>query len=150
MPLGSTTAIHLADTLGELPEPWPASATRALVDLLTSGPGLVPVWDELDYAGVIDHWLPEWADIRLRGSSSPVHRYTVDRHSIETCVKAAEVVRDVDRPDLLAVGALLHDIGKGRSGDHSEVGDVMAVDIATRWGFTESDAARSDGSCAGT
>ncbi len=140
LPLGSNTATHLANTLGELPEPWPASATRTLVDLLTSGPGLVPVWDELDYAGVIDHWLPEWADIRLRGSSSPVHRYTVDRHSIETCVKAAEVVRDVDRPDLLAVGALLHDIGKGRSGDHSEVGDAMAVEIATRWGFTESDA----------
>lgn len=140
LPLGSSTAAHLADTLGELPDPWPASATRTMVDLLTSGPGLVPVWDELDYAGVIDHWLPEWADIRLRGSSSPVHRYTVDRHSIETCVKAAEVVRDVDRPDLLAVGALLHDIGKGRSGDHSEVGDAMAVDIATRWGFTESDA----------
>ena len=88
--LGSNTATHLADTLGELPEPWAASATRTLVDLLTSGPGLVPVWDELDYAGVIDHWLPEWADIRLRGSSSPVHRYTIDRHSTETCVKAAE------------------------------------------------------------
>jgi [protein-PII] uridylyltransferase len=140
LPLGSNTAIHLANTLGELPEPWPASATRTLVDLLTAGPGLVAVWDELDYAGVVDHWLPEWADIRLRGSSSPVHRFTVDRHSIETCVKAAEVVRDVDRPDLLAVGALLHDIGKGRPGDHSEVGDAMAVGIATRWGFTESDA----------
>jgi [protein-PII] uridylyltransferase len=140
LPLGSNTAAHLADTLGELPEPWSASATRAIVDLLTAGPGLVPVWDELDYAGVVDHWLPEWADIRLRGSSSPVHRYTVDRHSIETCVKAAEVVRGVDRPDLLAVGALLHDIGKGRSGDHSEVGDAMAVDIARRWGFTEPDA----------
>ncbi len=140
LPLGSRTASHLAATLGELPVPWPDSATWALVDLLTSGPSLVPVWDELDYAGVIDHWLPEWADIRLRGSSSPVHRYTVDRHSIETCVKAAEVLRGVDRPDLLAVGALLHDIGKGRPGDHSEVGDAMAVDIAQRWGFDAADA----------
>ncbi|MGI9084283.1 MAG: [protein-PII] uridylyltransferase [Aeromicrobium sp.] len=140
LPLGSSTATHLAATLGKLPKPWQASATRTMVDLLSAGPGLVPVWDELDYAGVIDHWLPEWADIRLRGSSSPVHRYTVDRHSIETCVKAAEVVREVDRPDLLAVAALLHDIGKGRDGDHSEVGEPMAVDIARRWGFGESDA----------
>ena len=115
-----------------------------------SGPGLVPVWDELDYAGVIDHWLPEWADIRLRGSSSPVHRFTVDRHSIETCVKAAEVVRDVDRPDLLAVGALLHDIGKGRPGDHSEVGEAMAVEIASAGGSTPRTPARSAGSSAGT
>jgi [protein-PII] uridylyltransferase len=140
LPLGSSTASHLADTLGELPVPWTAGATRTMVDLLTAGPGLVPVWDELDYAGVVDHWLPEWADIRLRGSSSPVHRYTVDRHSIDTCVKAAELVRGVDRPDLLAVGALLHDIGKGRPGDHSEVGDPMAVDIAQRWGFGAADA----------
>ena len=140
LPLGSSTATHLAETLGEMTAPWPASATRNVVDLLTAGPGLVPVWDELDYAGVIDHWLPEWADIRLRGSSSPVHRYTVDRHSIETCVKASEVLRTVDRPDLLAVGALLHDIGKGREGDHSEVGDPMAVEIAQRWGFSDADA----------
>ncbi len=140
LPIGSSTATHLAATLGDLAVPWPASATRAMVDLLTAGPGLVPVWDELDYAGVVDRWLPEWADIRLRGSSSPVHRYTVDRHSIETCVKAAEVLRDVGRPDLLAVAALLHDIGKGRDGDHSEVGEPMAVEIAERWGFPEADA----------
>ncbi|TXL61151.1 [protein-PII] uridylyltransferase [Aeromicrobium terrae] len=140
LPIGSSTAQHLARTLGDIPEPWPASAQRALVDLLTAGPGLVAVWDELDYAGVTDRWVPEWADIRLRGSSSPVHRYTVDRHSVETCVLAAEVARDVDRPDLLAVAALLHDIGKGRDGDHSEVGESMAEEIALRWGFSAADA----------
>ncbi|EFQ83138.1 putative protein-P-II uridylyltransferase [Aeromicrobium marinum DSM 15272] len=140
-PLGSGSAVRLAATLGDLPEPWPASARRAVVDLLTSGPGLVPVWDELDIAGVVDRWLPEWSGIRLRGSSSPVHRHTVDRHSIGTCVAAAARMRGVERPDLLAVGALLHDIGKGREGDHSAVGRPMAVEIARRWGFDEADAA---------
>lgn len=141
--LGSSGAARLARELGALPEPWPASARRALVDLLTSGPGLVSVWEELDISGVVDHWLPEWADVRLRGSSSPVHRWTVDRHSVETCVAASALRRDVDRPDLLAVAALLHDIGKGRpdDGEHSEVGEPMAVAIATRWGFGADDAA---------
>lgn len=137
LPLGSSTAARLARDLGDLPEPWPEEARRLLVDLLTAGPGLVAVWDELDYAGVIDRWLPEWAAIRLRGSSSPVHRFTVDRHSIETCVAATALRRDVGRPDLLAVAALLHDIGKGRPGDHSEVGEPMALEIARRWGFSE-------------
>lgn len=138
----SSSAAHLAQYLTAIPEPWPASAQRALVDLLTAGPGLVSVWDELDYAGVIDHWLPEWKDIRLRGSSSPVHRFTVDRHTIETCVNATSLARTVARPDLLAVGALLHDIGKGPdTGDHSVVGETMALDIAIRWGFTAEDAA---------
>jgi len=136
----SSSAANLARNLGRIPEPWPESAGRAMVDLLTAGPGLVSVWDELDHAGVIDHWLPEWNDIRLRGSSSPVHRFTVDRHTIETCVNATKLARTVSRPDLLSVAALLHDIGKGRPGDHSIVGEDMARDIATRWGFDSDDA----------
>jgi len=137
----SSSAAHLAANLTALPEPWPASAQRALVALLTAGPGLATVWDELDYAGVVDHWLPEWGAIRLRGSSSPVHRFTVDRHTIETCVNATGLARTVARPDLLAVGALLHDIGKGPDvGDHSIVGETMAFEIATRWGFDAEDA----------
>ncbi len=136
----SSSAANLARNLGRIPEPWSESATRAMVDFLTAGPGLVSVWDELDHAGVVDHWLPEWNDIRLRGSSSPVHRFTVDRHTIETCVNATKLARMVSRPDLLAVAALLHDIGKGRPGDHSIVGEAMARDIATRWGFNSDDA----------
>lgn len=136
----SSSASHLAANLRPLPEPWSASAQRSFIDLLTAGPGLATVWDELDYAGVVDHWLPEWKDIRLRGSSSPIHRFTVDRHTIETCVNATAKARNVARPDLLAVGALLHDIGKGRPGDHSIVGEGMAREIAGRWGFDEADA----------
>ncbi len=143
LPLSPTTAAALAaaaPTASATDTPWDARARRALVDLLTAGPGLVDVWHELDVVGLVDHWLPEWADIRLRGSSSPVHRYTIDRHSIETCVQAGAHLRTVDRPDLLTVAALLHDIGKGREGDHSEVGEPMARDVALRWGFTEGDA----------
>ena len=140
LPLGAGTAARLAERLGDLPEPWPERARRAMVDLLTAGPGLPAVWDELDFAGVVDRWLPEWSDIRLRGSSSPVHRFTVDRHSTEVCVQVAARLRGVDRPDLLAVAALLHDIGKARPGDHSEVGEPMAVEIARRWGFDAPDA----------
>lgn len=141
LPLSPGSASRLARQMGELPDPWSASASRLMVDLLSAGPGLVPVWDELDFAGVIDRLLPEWGPIRLRGSSSPVHRFTVDRHSLETCVHAAQVKRDVSRPDLLAVAALVHDIGKGADGDHSEVGEPMAVRIAQRWGFSAEDAA---------
>lgn len=141
-PLSAGSAARLAATMGEMPQPWPTSSTRLMVDLLTAGPGLVRVWDELDFAGVIDRWLPEWDSIRLRGSSSPVHSFTVDRHSLETCVFAADVQRDVARPDLLAVAALLHDIGKGANGDdHSIDGEPVAVEIATRWGFSADDAA---------
>ncbi len=140
LPLNSGSAARLGRSMSDIPEPWAPSTTRLLIDLLTAGPGLVPVWDELDVAGVVDRLLPEWGAIRLRGSSSPVHQFTVDRHSIEACVNAAEVDRDVARPDLLAVAALLHDIGKGVDGDHSVEGEPMARSIALRWGFCEVDA----------
>ena len=140
--LSTRSAARMAQTMTVPGDPWPATARRLLVNLLASGPGLVPVWDELDYAGVIDRWLPEWADIRLRGSSSPVHRFTVDRHSIETCVLVSHRMRDVKRPDLLVVAALLHDIGKGLPGDHSDLGAPMAERIVARWGFDAVDAAK--------
>lgn len=138
LPLSPSAASALASTATEVE--WDERARRALVDLLTAGPGLVDVWHELDVVGLVDQWLPEWSDIRLRGSSSPVHRYTIDRHSIETCVLAGAQMRSVERPDLLAVASLLHDIGKGRPGDHSEVGAPMAREIVLRWGFTPEDA----------
>lgn len=123
------------------PEPWSPEARRLLVEILTAGRGLVPVWEEIDLAGLVDRWLPEWQAIRLRGSSSPVHRFTIDRHSVEACVVASELIRGVARPDLLCTAALLHDIGKGRDGDHSEVGAPIAERIARRWGFDDVDAA---------
>ena len=136
------SAGRMAAEMASPAEPWPPSANRLMINLLASGQGLVSVWDELDYAGVIDTWLPEWSAIRLRGSSSPVHRFTVDRHSIETCVQIKSHLRVVSRPDLLVVAALLHDIGKGAEGDHSDVGAPMAEAIALRWGFSANDAAR--------
>src|SRR5699024_5029757 len=118
------------------PTPWPDSTRELMVELLASGRDLISVWEELDIAGVVDRWLPEWSTIRLRGSSSPVHMYTIDRHSLQTVVNASHLVRRVRRPDLLVVAALVHDIGKGTSGDHSVVGAPIARDIAVRWGFS--------------
>ncbi len=133
LPLSPSAAAALASSATEVE--WDERARRALIDLLTAGPGLVDVWHELDVVGLVEQWLPEWSDIRLRGSSSPVHRYTIDRHSIETCVLAGGQLRSVERPDLLAL-----DIGKGRLGDHSEVGAPMAREIVLRWGFAPEDA----------
>jgi [protein-PII] uridylyltransferase len=47
----------------------------------------------------------------------------------------------VSRPDLLLLGALVHDIGKGLGGDHSVLGAEIAAGIAARWGLPERDRA---------
>ncbi len=76
--------------------------------------------------------------MRCRPQRNAVHLWTVDRHLIETAVRASAFTRRVSRPDLLLIAALLHDIGKGWPGDHS-VGEVIARDVAARIGFDPAD-----------
>ncbi|SCX53108.1 UTP--GlnB (protein PII) uridylyltransferase, GlnD [Klenkia marina] len=124
-----------------LPEPWPAEVRWSFLRLLASGRSAVPVLEQLDQEGLLTRMLPEWDRVRSLPQRHPWHRFTVDRHLVEAAAAAAELTRDVDRPDLLLVGALLHDIGKGWPGDHSEVGAVVITEMATRMGFTAPDVA---------
>jgi [protein-PII] uridylyltransferase len=138
--LAPTTAARLVREGAELPFPWPATARDALVRLLASGPGLLPVWETLDEIDGIETFLPEWEQIRLLPHASAIHRFTVDRHVVETCAEAGGLIRSVRRPDLLLVAALLHDIGKGSLHDHSVAGEPLARKIVARMGFSDLDA----------
>jgi [protein-PII] uridylyltransferase len=123
-----------------LPVPWPPEARDALVALLGAGPAAVPVWEALDQEGLVASLLPDWDRVRNRPQRNPLHTYTVDRHLVETAGRAAVLTRDVARPDLLLLSALLHDIGKGWPGDHRVTGEVVARDVARRVGLGPSDA----------
>ena len=118
-----------------MPEPWPAEVRWSFLRLLASGRSAVPVLEQLDQEGLLSRLIPEWDRVRSLPQRHPWHRFTVDRHLVEAAAAAAELTRDVDRPDLLLVAALLHDIGKGWPGDHSEVGEPIAAAIAARMGF---------------
>ncbi|CAL9410508.1 [protein-PII] uridylyltransferase [Streptomyces sp. enrichment culture] len=135
LPLSRHAVRHLAATAPPLPAPWPAEAREQLVTLLGSGPPAVDVWEALDAEGLISRLLPDWERVRCRPQRNAVHVWTVDRHLVETAVRASALTRRVHRPDLLLVAALLHDIGKGWPGDHSVAGEVIAKDMAARLGF---------------
>jgi [protein-PII] uridylyltransferase len=100
---------------------------------------MVAVWEALDQVGVISRLIPGWDVVRSAPQRNALHRYTVDRHLVETAVQASALTRNVDRPDLLLVAALLHDIGKAQGGDHSVVGARLAQELAPRFGFDEAD-----------
>lgn len=139
LPLAPRTLARLAQC-PPLPVPWPASARQALAALLGAGQAAISVWEALEQEGLISDLLPDWDRVRNRPQRNPLHTFTVDRHLVETAAHAAALTRNVARPDLLLITALLHDIGKGWPGDHLVSGEVVARDTARRMGFGELDA----------
>ena len=120
-----------------LPQPWPPEARDLFVQLLLAGD--LDAIEALDHAGALVALIPEWAPNRNKPQRNAYHRFTVDRHLLEAVRIAAGLAGSVKRPDLLVVGTLLHDIGKGYPGDHTVVGMDLARTIATRMGFDPTD-----------
>ncbi len=130
---------RLADHAEPLPAPWPAEARGLFVDLLAAGPAAIPVIEDLDQVGLFVLLVPEWEPCRSRPQRNAYHRFTVDRHLMEAAAEASRLVGQVERPDLLLVGALFHDIGKGYPGDHTVVGVDLLTTIAARMGYEGDD-----------
>nr|WP_234380116.1 [protein-PII] uridylyltransferase [Streptomyces sp. CMB-StM0423] len=144
LPLSLHAVRLLAAQAPPLPVPWPDEAREQLVTLLGAGEATVQVWESLEAEGFLTRLLPDWERVRCRPQRNAVHRWTVDRHLVETAVRAAALTRRVGRPDLLLVAALLHDIGKGwpdGPGGHSATGETIARDMARRIGFPPADVA---------
>ncbi len=139
LPLAPRALARLAEC-PPLPVPWPPEARDALLALLGAGSRAIAVWEALDQEGLLTILIPDWDRVRNRPQRSPLHRFTVDRHLVECAANAAALARDVSRPDLLLLAALLHDIGKGWPGDHSVSGEVVARDVCKRVGLGDADA----------
>jgi [protein-PII] uridylyltransferase len=146
-PLARSTLDRLAAEAVAPAGIWPPETLRALLRLLGAGQPAVAAIEALDQVGLWLRYLPEWAPIRNKPQRNAYHRYTVDRHLLETTARAATLTRTVARPDLLLLGALFHDIGKGRAigkgrtADHTEVGIVVVRELAARLGLPAPDAA---------
>jgi [protein-PII] uridylyltransferase len=138
--LSLESVVRISEEYRELPTPWPRQSREDLVAFIGAGSAMIDVFEALDQEGLIGRWIPEWSHVRFLPQRNVLHHHTVDRHMLEVAVRAAALTREVHRPDLLLVGALFHDIGKGYLGkDHSEYGADLIEPMAKRLGFGAND-----------
>jgi [protein-PII] uridylyltransferase len=138
-PIAKGSLHRLADRMPPPGDPWPPAVLAALLRLLAAGVPAVDKIESLDQHGLLVRLIPEWAAVRNKPQRNAYHTYTVDRHLLEAAALAAGLTDRVERPDLLLIGALLHDIGKGFPGDHTTVGIELVRAMATRMGFGPDD-----------
>jgi [protein-PII] uridylyltransferase len=139
LPIAKGSLHRLADRMPPPSDPWAPGLLAALVRLLAAGRPAIDKLESLDQHGLLVRIIPEWAAVRNKPQRNAYHTYTVDRHLLEAAALASELTDSVERPDLLLIGALLHDIGKGFPGDHTDVGMDLVRRMTTRMGFPEDD-----------
>ncbi|MFW2380963.1 MAG: [protein-PII] uridylyltransferase [Acidimicrobiales bacterium] len=141
LPIDRSTLRRLQVECSPLDEVWDESSRRLFAEFFLAGDVALAVVEDLDVFGLMSRILPEWERVHSLPQRNVLHTFTVDRHLCESAANASALADRVSRPDLLVVGALLHDIGKGFPGDHTEAGMEVIQRIGDRMGYSEDDTA---------
>ncbi|MCP3988019.1 MAG: [protein-PII] uridylyltransferase [Actinomycetia bacterium] len=140
--IGRASLELVRDKGASMPEPWPAEARRLFAEIFLAGRPAITVVEDLDQFDLMTRLIPEWEAVRCHPQRNVMHTYTVDRHLCEAAANASQLVDRVSQPDLLVIGALFHDIGKGYPGrDHTEVGMRLIATMAARLGYPDDEVA---------
>ncbi len=123
---------------------------RRFLDILRGNDRIYETLLELHRTGVLDALVPEFARVRCMALHDLYHIYTVDQHLMravkeferlrsgefeDSLPRLSQLAREVRKPEILILGILFHDIGKGQGGGHSELGRDMALEAAARMGL---------------
>jgi [protein-PII] uridylyltransferase len=129
-------------------------ANALFMDVLTSprDPETVLRW--MNESTVFGRFVPDFRRVVAQMQFDMYHHYTVDEHSIRAIGLLAEIekgdlkadhplstaiMRKIVSRRVLFVATLLHDIAKGRGGDHSILGAEVAQNLCPRLGLTEAE-----------
>ncbi|MDA0305319.1 MAG: [protein-PII] uridylyltransferase [Proteobacteria bacterium] len=142
-----TQNLHLIDEAMQIDE----EANHLFMDMLVGASPEVTLM-RLNEAGVLGLFLPDFGQVVAQMQYDMYHVYTVDEHTIraigilkgiedgrlkEDLPVSCSVIGEVQSLPALYVGVLLHDIAKGRGGDHSELGAEVALELGPRLGLSE-------------
>ena len=131
-----------------------ARANELFLDVLTSprDPETVLRW--MNEAGVFGRFVPDFGRVVAQMQFDMYHHYTVDEHTIRAIGLLSDIeqerlkddhplstaiMRQVQSRGVIYVAVLLHDIAKGRGGDHSVLGAELALRVCPRLGLSEAE-----------
>ena len=135
------------DRLREDPE-----ANRLFIEILTSHKDPETALRRMNEAGVFGCFIPDFGRVVAQMQYDMYHHYTVDEHTLfaigilhkiegglfkEEHPLATELVATIVSRRALYLAVLLHDIAKGRGGDHSQIGEEIAAKLGPRLGLSD-------------
>ena len=141
-----TQNIRLVDRLRTDPE-----ANRLFMEMMTSRHDPETTLRRLNEAGVFGRFVPDFGRVVAQTQHDMYHTYTVDEHTIraigilsriesgalkEDHPLSADIVHKILSRPVLYLAVLLHDIAKGRGGDHSVLGADVAMQLGPRLGLS--------------
>jgi len=155
VPISHDTRAKISADLAEIDDVAIQSAENmAALRRLFKADAPVGYWLRPMYeTGLFRRLVPEFGRIQALCQPGPYHRYTVDEHTLRVVDYIDQIrfqpqaqhplfhdtYQGLAHPHLVYLGGLFHDLGKGYSGDHSEVGAHLAEAVMTRLGYSEAD-----------
>jgi len=124
---------------------------QAFLSILRRGKGADALLMKMHQLGFLSRYIPEFSDVEGKVHYDLYHVHPVDIHSILAVQELGRLrdgyyqkdyplltslIREIEKPDILFLTTLLHDIGKGREGDHALIGAEMTKQVGERMGLT--------------
>jgi [protein-PII] uridylyltransferase len=128
---------------------------RLFLEILRAPRGVTHELRRMNNYGVLGRYIPAFGRIVGRMQYDLFHAYTVDAHTLFVVSNArrlaipefnrelplvSPIMQSLPRPEIVYLGALFHDIAKGRGGDHSDLGAVDAEAFCLEQGLSRYDA----------
>jgi [protein-PII] uridylyltransferase len=128
---------------------------RLFLEIFRSPTGVAQELRRMNNYGVLGRYIPAFGRIVGRMQYDLFHAYTVDAHTLfvvsnlrrftssqhdSELPEASRVMQQLPKPEIAYLGALFHDLAKGRGGDHSELGAMDAAAFCLEQGLSPYDA----------
>jgi [protein-PII] uridylyltransferase len=127
---------------------------QTFLSILRRGESMTSILKKMHELGFLSCYIPEFSEIEGKVHYDLYHVHPIDIHSLLAVEELEKVgrgvyqkdyalltslIQELEKPEILLLTALLHDIGKGTEGDHSVIGAEIVRQIARRMGLPKED-----------